>query len=73
MQQLRKQLSESDLTKRDTERRNQTLQREKEAAQREQEAARKEKERLKQERDMLVRSVISACSSSLLPEFGFES
>ena len=55
MQQLRKQLSEVDWTKRDTEQRNQTLQREKDAAQRERETTQREKERLKQERDTLAR------------------
>lgn len=55
VQQLRKQLLEADLVKRDTEQRNQAVQRERDAAQREKEAIQKEKERLKQERDMLAR------------------
>lgn len=56
IEQLRKQLAESDLAKRETEQRNQSLQRERDAAQREKEATLKEKERLKQERDGLARS-----------------
>lgn len=56
IQQLRKQLSETDLAKRETDQRNQSLQRERDAAQREKEATLKEKERLKQERDGLARS-----------------
>lgn len=55
IQQLRKQLSETDLAKRDVEQRIQVLQRERDAAQREKETALKEKERLKQERDTLAR------------------
>ncbi|CAG06853.1 unnamed protein product, partial [Tetraodon nigroviridis] len=54
VQQLRKQLSEADVARRDTEQRSQSLQRERDAAQREKEAALKEKERLKQERDGLA-------------------
>lgn len=55
IQQLRKQLSEADLAKRDAEQRNQALQRERDAAQREKETTQKEKDRLKQERDTLAR------------------
>lgn len=55
VQQLRKQLLEADLAKRDVEQRNQAVQRERDAAQREKEAMQKEKERLKQERDTLAR------------------
>lgn len=55
MQQLRKQLSESESAKRDAEQRSQTLQRERDAAQREREAALRERDRVKQERDMLAR------------------
>lgn len=55
LQQLRKQLSETDLTKRDAEQRNQVLQRERDAAQREKETMQKEKDRFKQERDTLAR------------------
>lgn len=57
VQQLRKQLSEAELAKRETEERNQSLQRERDAARREREATLKERERLKQERDRLARSV----------------
>lgn len=53
--QLRKQLSETDLAKKDAEQRNQALQRERDAAQRERETTQREKERLKQERDTLAR------------------
>lgn len=56
IQQLRKQLSETDLAKRETEQQSQSLQRERDAAQREKEATLKERERLKQERDGLARS-----------------
>lgn len=56
LQQLRKQLSEADLAKRDAEQRNQVLQREKETAEREREATQREKDRLKQDRDTLTRS-----------------
>lgn len=55
MQQLRKQLSETDLAKRDAEQRNQALQRERDAVQRERETTQRERERLKQERDTLAR------------------
>lgn len=55
MQQLRKQLSESESAKRDAEQRSQTLQRERDAAQREREAALRERDRVKQERDTLAR------------------
>lgn len=55
MQQMRKQLSETDLAKRDAEQRNQALQRERDAAQREKETTQREKDRLKQERDTLAR------------------
>lgn len=55
LQQLRKQLSETDLAKRDADQRNQALQRERDAAQRERETAQREKDRLKQERDTLAR------------------
>ena len=59
LQQLRKQLSETDLAKRDAEQRNQALQREKDTAQREKETTQREKERLRQERDTLARSTDS--------------
>lgn len=56
IQQLRKQLSESDLAKREAEQRIQSLQRERDAAQRDKETTLKEKERLKEDRDVLARS-----------------
>ena len=71
IQQLRKQLSESDLAKKDAEQRNQALQRERDAAQREKETTQREKDRLKQERDTLARfadSYITFCSLLLIPE-----
>lgn len=55
VQQLRKQLSEADSAKRDSEQRNQHLQRERDAAQREREITQRDKDRLKQERDTLAR------------------
>lgn len=55
IQHLRKQLSETELAKRDAEQRNQTLQRERDAAQRDKETTQKEKERLKQEKESLAR------------------
>ena len=71
IQQLRKQLSESDLAKKDAEQRNQALQRERDAAQREKETTQREKDRLKQERDTLARfadSYITFCNLLLIPE-----
>lgn len=68
IQQLRKQLSETDLAKRDAEQRNQALQREKDAAQRERETTQKEKDRLKQERDTLARFKDTCCNQLLVLE-----
>lgn len=71
VQQLRKQLSETDLAKRDSEQRNQALQRERDAAQREKETTQREKDRLKQERDTLARftdSYITFHNLLLIPE-----
>lgn len=61
VQQMRKQLSESDSTKRDAEQRSQAVQRERDAALRERESLQKEKERLRQERDSLARFQFIYC------------
>lgn len=58
VQQMRKQLSETDSAKRDAEQRTQAVQRERDTAQREREAVQKEKERLRQERDALARFAV---------------
>ncbi len=71
VQQLRKQLSETDLAKRDAEQRNQALQRERDAALRERETSQREKDRVKQERDTLARfadGYITFHSLLLIPE-----
>uniref|UniRef100_A0A3P9BZZ5 Ciliary rootlet coiled-coil, rootletin n=1 Tax=Maylandia zebra TaxID=106582 RepID=A0A3P9BZZ5_9CICH len=79
VQQLRKQLSESESAKRDAEQRSQTLQRERDAAQREREAALRERDRVKQERDTLAsekvnleKTVQAAQSSSQLLQMDCE-
>lgn len=55
LQQLKKQLVESESAKRDVEQQNQALKRERETSQRERETVQREKDRLKQERDTLAR------------------
>ncbi|MED6270511.1 hypothetical protein CHARACLAT_011138, partial [Characodon lateralis] len=79
VQQLRKQLSECDLARRDSEQRNQVLQRERDAAQRERETTQKEKDHLKQDRDLLAsekakleKSVQAAESSSQIVQMECE-
>ena len=67
LQQLRKQLSETDLAKKDAEQRNQSLQRERDAAQRERETTQREKDRLKQERDTLARCAHSYITHIFIP------